>query len=670
MSVLKAVIPQAQTGGGGSGGVAVSAGTNSFSSGTINFSNANGVTFGMDAASNLTASVSPSAANLALSAGTQSVNSGTINFANSNGISFGMSGSSQITASYTVPSTTGLLSNINVSAGTTSNNLSALTFSNSNGISFGLNASTLTASYTVPTQTNQTLGLYASSNTTGASSSSTYDARSLSMEFLGNISGGWSNGSFQVSVSTAAQTNQTGAIYASSQTTGASSSSTYDARSLSIEGLGGVSVGWSNGTFQISGATGGGAGGVAISAGTQSDNTGTVVFSNSNGISFGMSNSSVVTASYTVPTQTNQTLGIYASSQTVGQSSSSTYDARSLSLVGQGIISAGWSNSSLLISATQSAQTEGWYMSGNTTGQSTSSTFDARSITLSGAGAASVGESAGKIIISVPTQGATGAFTAGVGSDGNTGGSTGGVSLSIEFVGTNGITLSQSTNGNSATISISGGGGGGGATLSNYIWPPAQLVATQAFSLNVSNRVSFQYLPLYQNLSLTRAAGFITVSCSTTNNNSTNTFAITVGAGLYSVTGSSLSSISTGSQTYSLTWSSNATSSAGGAKLISVPLSTNLVPGEYIIAYSQSTSSSGVGVSMSNIGYTNFVFMQPAPFNSVSNSTYGFPIAIGVISSGNTSLASSYALSNINQGGNIGAQANLLFQLGATSVWG
>jgi hypothetical protein len=49
-------------------------------------------------------------------------------------------------------------------------------------------------------------------------------------------------------------------------------------------------------TITISGG-GGGGGGVAVSAGAQSTNGGTVVFSNSNLVSFGMSNSSVVTAS-------------------------------------------------------------------------------------------------------------------------------------------------------------------------------------------------------------------------------------------------------------------------------------------------------------------------------------------------------------------------------------
>ena len=56
----------------------------------------------------------------------------------------------------------------------------------------------------------------------------------------------------------------------------------------------GVSFGLSNGTMTAS-AVGGGGGGVAISAGTNSTSTGTVVFSNSNGVSFGMDTNGVVT---------------------------------------------------------------------------------------------------------------------------------------------------------------------------------------------------------------------------------------------------------------------------------------------------------------------------------------------------------------------------------------
>lgn len=289
----------------------ISAGANSTSVGTVQFSNANGVSFGMDNAGNITATVQPGAAAgiAAIQVSNTTYTSGTVIFSNANGISFGSSAGGAVTGSYTVPSTAGLISAINVSAGATSNNLSALTFSNANGLSFGLNASTITASYTVPTQTNQTAGIYGSSQTFGQSSSSTHDARSLTIVGSGGVSVGWSNSSLLISgQTTAAQTNQTAGIYGSSQTYGQSSSSTYDARSLTVVGSGGVSVGWSNSSLLISGQT--------------------------------------------TAAQTNQSLGIYGSSQTTGQSSSSTYDARSLTIVGAGLVSVGWSNSSLIISGT------------------------------------------------------------------------------------------------------------------------------------------------------------------------------------------------------------------------------------------------------------------------------------------------------------------------------
>jgi hypothetical protein len=124
------------------------------------------------------------------------------------------------------------ISNIRVSAGTTSNLLSAITFNNANGITFGLNASTLTASHN---------GL-----TTAALSDHSHGNPTLA---LTNISG-----------------------------TTASNSA----------GL----------TLSLSVAAPGAGGGIANAAGTQTATSGTVVFSNANGITFGMSNSSVITASY------------------------------------------------------------------------------------------------------------------------------------------------------------------------------------------------------------------------------------------------------------------------------------------------------------------------------------------------------------------------------------
>lgn len=214
-----------------------SAGTTSNLRSDITFGNANGVSFGLDNGT-ITASIATSLTNIRLSAGTTSNLASAFTFSNSNGISFGLNAGT-ITASVATS-----LTNINISAGTTSQNLSNFVFSNSNGISFGLNGSTVTASYTVPTQSVQTLGIYALNNTIGASSSSTYDARSLSIDFQGIISGGWTNGSLRLSVPSG----------------------------------------------------GGGLTNINISAGTTSQNLSNLVFSNSNGVTFGL-NGSTITAS-------------------------------------------------------------------------------------------------------------------------------------------------------------------------------------------------------------------------------------------------------------------------------------------------------------------------------------------------------------------------------------
>jgi hypothetical protein len=258
-----------------------------------------------------------------------------------------------------------------------------VTLQNANGISFGSSgANGISASYTVPTQTNQTLGIYASSQTVGQSSSSTVDARSFTYVGQGIVSVGLSAGSLLISATTAAQTNQTLGLYASSQTTGQSSSSTVDARSLTFVGQGIISVGLSGGSYLIS-ATGGGGGGAAISAAGSSQNAGTVVFSNSNNVSFGM-NGSTITATATFA-QTNQTLGFYASSQTTGSASSYTYDARSLTFIGAGGVSVG--NNSTSAGGT----TTGFVISAPNTSS------------LVGTGLVSISTNASTISVGVPT---------------------------------------------------------------------------------------------------------------------------------------------------------------------------------------------------------------------------------------------------------------------------
>jgi len=398
---------------------AVAAGTQTGSTGTVVFSNSNGVSFGM-AGNVVTASVVPPAQSLSVSAGTSSAAVGQVVLSNSNNLSFGLNGST-ITGSASFPAQTAQTQNVVVpAAGTQTATSGTVVFANSNGISFGMSGSSqITASYTVPTvpaQTAQTLGAYGLGNTAGQSSSSTLDARSLSLSGAGLASVGLSGGAVVVSVTAPAQTVQTqGVVAPAAGTQTATSGTVVFANSNGISfGMSGSSQVTASYTVPNVPAQSVQTQGVVVAAaGTQTATTGTVVFSNSNGISFGMSNSSVVTASYTVPNvpaQTNQTLGLYGVGQTTGQSSSTTLDARTLSVSGLGAVSAGYSAGALVISApntvAQTNQSAGLYALGNTTGQSSSTTVDARSMSLVGGGIVSVGYSGGSIQISAPPPGA------------------------------------------------------------------------------------------------------------------------------------------------------------------------------------------------------------------------------------------------------------------------
>ena len=468
--------------------VNVSAGTTSNNLSALTFNNSNNVTFGLNG-SVITASVNSSyrASNDAI--GLNTAQSNVTWTVNSSGLSLDARGYAGTATGFTGANISGSMTNNSnglslslsvapggggadgyniLAAGTqTANTTGTVSFANSNGISFGMsNSSIITASYTVPTQTNQTIGGYFVGNTTGQSSSSVVDARSISIDGAGIVSAGWSAGSIRIS---ATQSNQ--AVSAAN--------GSYAFQTLSFSNANGMSFGTSAGsaltgsytvpsvteyfsktntTFNganISGSLtlntnglelslsvapgGGGADGYNIlAAGTQTANTtGTVVFANSNGLSFGMSNSSVITASYTVPAQTNQTVGGYAVGNTTGQSSSSTIDARSISIDGAGLISVGWSNGTLRVSGTQSNQA--W------SGSNASSTF--QTLSFGNANGASWSNNAGAINLSytVPTVTNSSMTVSDAG--------TSGTLARLAFTNLNGVTLSLSTGaGGSHTI--------------------------------------------------------------------------------------------------------------------------------------------------------------------------------------------------------------------------
>jgi hypothetical protein len=403
----------------------------------------------------------------AVSAAGASASSGTIVFSNSNGVSFGQAGST-VTASVSVPS-----GGVSFSAGASSANLSSVVFSNSNGVSFGLNGSTITA--TVATNYLTTAALsgdttkYAQNwkltgNTAGTTSSAfgtdlwiaggnniTISGNSNSITISGANAGGAQTGISSIIASDATYTSgmvsfsNAGNITIGSSVNGATqyiklSGNAAQTNQSAIKGLGVSNTGQTAGntglstgidwvmagsqSITLSQSTAGGGPNtiwfqhpawlttamlsnaatitaVNLSAGATSNNLTAFVFSNSNNVSFGL-NGSTVTATITVPAQTNQAGNNYALGNTSG-TSSGTFDARTLSISAGGNISIAASNSGWILSGGGGAsQSVSFYAGSNTFGTS-SGTGVASALSIHGNGALSVAASNSGWELSVPS---------------------------------------------------------------------------------------------------------------------------------------------------------------------------------------------------------------------------------------------------------------------------
>ena len=178
--------------------VAVSGSNGSFLFNTLSLGNLNGASFYTSNGSVVASYTVPTQTvqPVAISGSNGSFTFSTLTMGNLNGLSFYTSNNS-VVGSYTVPAAQTGLSGIQVS--NTTYTSGTVTFQNANGISFGSSgANGISASYTVPAQSVQTIGLYGVGNTT-QNSSTTLDARTLSLDGLGGMTVGFSNGSVQIS---------------------------------------------------------------------------------------------------------------------------------------------------------------------------------------------------------------------------------------------------------------------------------------------------------------------------------------------------------------------------------------------------------------------------------------------------------------------------------------
>ena len=168
---------------------------------------------------------------VALAAGTQTATSGTINFANSNGITFGMSGSTQVTASYTVPTqsvqtqASGNIAGAGFSS-TTTTGVNIVGTNNSLGLSLGVPAYLTTQSVQTQASGNIARTGFTSTSTTGTALVGTLNTSGLSLGIPAYLT--------TQSVQTQASGNIVGSGFSSTTTAGTAIVGTNNSNGLSL----------------------------------------------------------------------------------------------------------------------------------------------------------------------------------------------------------------------------------------------------------------------------------------------------------------------------------------------------------------------------------------------------------------------------------------------------
>jgi hypothetical protein len=290
----------ANTGGGGGGGVAIRDAAATITNGTAYFSNANGISFGVNG-STITGSHNAYSATSQLSATFAHTSHTHSNlYAPLAGTTYYLTSN----LSHTFAQTSQTHPQIVLKgSGTYTQNSGTVAFSNNNGVSFGLTAGTMTASisqgnvyFVNPNGTsgsNMTFGSSANSNSTSIFITAGGGA---AVAIRGSATSVLSTG-------TVIFTNSNGIAFGLTSNTMTAS---YTVPSGSVYYTNGSNVTWGSSVNGIStsimltagGGTGGGGGGPTLKgSGTYTQSTGTIAFSNSNGISFGL-NAGTMTASH------------------------------------------------------------------------------------------------------------------------------------------------------------------------------------------------------------------------------------------------------------------------------------------------------------------------------------------------------------------------------------
>lgn len=588
------------------------------------FSNSNGISFGLEGGGGITASYVPFVGGFSTmgnTAGNTAFVAGRLALVGSDNIT--LSGSSN-GASLTISifGGAGAAGNTgSISGGTTRATLGEVVFSNSNGVSFGVNGQTVTGSVAT-SLTNFRLSAGTTSNLLSA----------VTFANSNGVSFGLDAGTVTASVATSLT-----AIRVSAGTTSNLLSA------LTFANGNGISFGLDASTLTASHNALTSQSNQAASA-DGSFTFQTLSFSNANGFSFGTSAGPAITGSYTRPVVSNAI-------QSVGSATGSGTNTSRFAAddhVHAGVFSMGVSTG------------------GNTSGDTRVDVgrfvlAGGANITLSQATAAG---GLNTITISAAAGGGAG-FSAGVSTGGNTAGATGVTGTRLVFVGSNNITLSQTTDANGGTITIRD-------DAATNLYYPDYPPSTAAGSVGNSS-VSVFPINVFYPVNVSQVACVASINVVTVANTSSAGKAFSLSIVFYTLNGNTLSSFNSGSASFSTFYQSNSTSSVQSARIMTISLasSSKFAQGIYYAALHVSTVTNGqtsAAMSMSMLVRTVLsALLVAVPFGVGSTSSRGPITGAGILSTNAT--RASIDLSAISHAGSTAQNAPVWLIMRNTSVW-
>lgn len=581
------------------------------------------------------------------------ISSGTVTLVGGNNITLSQAGN-VITIS--APTPAGLQTAVSgIIAGTTTATSGTVSFANSNGISFGLNGQTITGSVVGGNQASL------SGNTAGVLA--LISTGTMILAGGNNVTLSQNGNSITISApNTAAQSVQTQsniqAIIPLGNTVG--TTGTIQTGSFGFAAGNNITISQSSGANSTNLTIIGGAGvpsvgGIGNTTGTFTTGGGSLILAGGNNVTLsGSTAAGGMTVSISVPataSQTVQTQNLFdfqISSAAGGATSGTTalVSSGTLTFAAGSNITLSQVGNAITINAGQSTQTQSLGAiqigagAGSTTGTTAQITLG--TMTLNAGANITISQAGGNALTIQGVQLATDSI--GISTHGNTAGTTNLVSGSgvrMLFVGQNNVTLSQSVNGSSLTLSIVDALVG-----TKSLWTPPHPGSPAALQQGASSLFLF---PALVDNYVTASQVNVPISISlSTSSNSSHAGTLSMALGVYTRSGSTLSTVSSGSVSYAWTnTSDNSTASISGLRYVSLPLNMNMTPGDYWIGFlSQTNTANANWITISNIVHTAQAIS--GTWLAAANNTNQIVEGFGHLNSTTNAMPASVAISNLN----------------------